>query len=195
MPDLILNNKPLVEAIFELRWQLLDEPNGYIYDPHYKLLVGQVYEKIKHIYPFHQTLPQASMPDEISAYIVQHRFRIEENKWPLMQIGPGIITLNETQSYHWDDFKKRIADLIDTIFSIYPSNNSGLKPNGLLLRYINAIDFNFGENDIFAFFKDQLKTNITFHESLFHETGVKNQPYGFDFKFTFCNAPHLASFF
>ena len=94
-----LKNKPLIEAIFEIRWKLQEGPEkGMRIDPHYKLLIGRIYEKIKDKYTFHEQLPTASMPDEIAGYIIQHRFRKKENEWPLIQLGPGIITLNDTKS-------------------------------------------------------------------------------------------------
>ena len=89
----ILKNKPLVEAIFELKWELEEPTPGIKVDKHYKILIGSLYEKIKSDYPYIEQLATSSMPDEISGYIVQHRFRKEENGWPLVQIGPGIVTL------------------------------------------------------------------------------------------------------
>ncbi|MCD6239350.1 MAG: TIGR04255 family protein [Thermotogae bacterium] len=93
----ILKNKPLVEAIFEFRWKLQEPSIGVKIDPHYKILIGRMYDRVKDEYPFHEQLPAATMPDEIAGYVVQHRFRKDKDKWPLIQIGPGIITLNDTE--------------------------------------------------------------------------------------------------
>lgn len=79
----ILENKPLVEAIFEIRWNLevdkefsITDKNGLKHptrvDPHYKLLIGRLYDKINTEYPYHESLPASKMPDELSAYIIQH---------------------------------------------------------------------------------------------------------------------------
>jgi hypothetical protein len=38
----ILKNKPLVEAIFEIRWELQELAPGVKRDPHYKVLIGRV---------------------------------------------------------------------------------------------------------------------------------------------------------
>lgn len=83
----ILKNKPLVEAIFELRWNLQEPSPGMRVDPHYKLLIGRLYDKLNDEYPFHEQLPTATMPDEIAGYVVRHRFRKDKDKWPLIQIG------------------------------------------------------------------------------------------------------------
>ena len=61
----VLKNKPLAEAIFELRWELQEPAQGMKVDPHYKILIGVMYDKV-------------------------------EDEWPLIKIGPGIITLNDT---------------------------------------------------------------------------------------------------
>lgn len=181
----VLKNKPLVEAIFELRWNLQEPAPGMRIDPHYKLLIGRIYDRVKDEYPFHEQLPTATMPDEIAGYVVQHRFRRDKDKWPLIQIGHGIITLNDTEGYVWEDFEKRIGHLITTLFETYPDAENNLKVNGLLLRYIDAIAFDFEKEDIFSFLKEQLKTDIKLHQELFEGTSVGSQPLGLDLRFSF----------
>ena len=104
----VLKNKPLVEAIFELRWELEEQVSGAKTDPHYKILIGRMYDRVKDDYPYHEELPTATIPDEIAGYIIQHRFRKDKDMWPLIQVGPGIVTLNDTEGYVWDDFEERI---------------------------------------------------------------------------------------
>jgi len=174
-----------VEAIFELRWELQEPQSGMKVDPHYKILIGRIYDKVSAEYPFHEQLPTATMPDEIAAYIVQHRFRKEKEKWPLIQIGPGIITLNDTDSYVWEDFEKRVINVIDTLFQTYPEAEKNLKINGLLLRYIDAVEFDYGKNRIFDFLKEKMKINLEVHRRLFEGTGVEDSPLNFATRFAF----------
>lgn len=181
----ILKNKPLVEAIFEMRWELQEPAMGMKLDPHYKILIGRIYDRIKDKYPIHEQLPTANMPDEIAGYIVQHRFRIDNEKWPLIQIGPGIITLNDTEGYVWEDFKERVNHLVDVLFESYPDAENNLRINWLLLRYIDAIEFDYKKEDVFPFLKEKLKLNIDINEKLFESTGVSNSPLGFDLRFSF----------
>jgi len=180
-----LKNKPLVEAIFELRWNLQEPAKGLKRDPHYKIIVGTLFEKLKEEYPFHEQLPAASMPDEIVGYFAQHRFRKDNNKWPLIQIGPGIITVNDTEGYIWEDFEKRIIEAINTLFSVYPDSEKNLIVNNILLRYIDAIDFNFEENNVFTFLKKYMKTNINLYPKLFLNTEVEKLPLSFDWRFSY----------
>ncbi len=181
----VLKNKPLLEAIFEIRWELQEPAPGMKIDPHYKILIGTMYDRVKDEYPFHEQLPTATMPDEIAGYVVQHRFRKDRDKWPLIQIGPGIVTLNDTEGYVWEDFKKRIHHVLDVLFEAYPDADSNLKINWLLLRYIDAVDFNYQENNIFDFLKCNLKVGVEIYKELFKETGVSNLPLGFDLRFSF----------
>lgn len=183
---IILKNKPLIEAIFEIRWELQKGPEeGMQIDPHYKLLIGRIYEKMRNKYPFHEQLPTVNMPDEIAGYIIQHRFRKKKDEWPLIQIGPGIITLNDTKNYIWSDFEKRAEYLIKVLFELYPDAEKNLRIRSLLLRYIDAIEFDYERQNIFNFLKEQMKMDINIHEQLFEETGVSKLPYGFDLRFNF----------
>jgi len=185
MENIVLQNKPLIEAIFEIRWELEKKPSNIMIDPHYKLLVGQIFDRIKNDYAFFKSLPQSTMPDEFWPYTVQHQFRKSDNGWPLIQVGPGIMSLNDTKEYVWADFEKRIMGLLDVLFEIYPSSNGGLTPNGLLLRYIDAIEFDFEKDNIINFLRDKLKTTIDIHEKLFNDTGVSKLPSEFDLRFSF----------
>ncbi len=180
----VLRNKPLMEAIFELRWELRELAPGLKSDPHYKILIGSLYDRVKDEYPFHEELPTATIPDEISGYIVKHRFRKSENGWPLIQLGPGVVTLNDTEGYVWEDFEGRISHLVDAIFEAYPDSEN-LKVEGLLLRYIDAIDFDFEKNDIFGFLEEKMKINIVIHGKLFEDTGVREFPENIDLRFSF----------
>jgi len=181
----ILKNKPLVEAIFEIRWDLQEIAQGIRIDPHYKILIGRMYDRVRDEYPFHEQLPTATMPDEIAGYVVQHRFRRGKDEWPLIQIGPGIMTLNDTEGYLWEDFEKRIHNMLEALFKAYPDAEDNLKVNWLLLRYIDAVDFNYDEDDIFSFLDRNLKISISIYEELFKETGVGNLPLSFDLRFSF----------
>lgn len=181
----VLKNKPLVEAIFELRWNLQEPAPGMRIDPHYKLLIGRLYDKLNDEYPFHEQLPAATMPDEIAGYIVQHRFRKDKDKWPLVQIGPGITTVNDTEGYVWEDFEKRIIQTVNILFEVYPESKSNLTVNRLLLRYIDAIAFDFEKDDIFTFLKEQAKTKINLYQKLFEDTRVEKSPLGLDLRFSF----------
>jgi uncharacterized protein (TIGR04255 family) len=182
-----LRNAPLGEAIVELKWNLTQSsgmnPIMKI-DPDYNLLVGRISEKLSPEYPFYERLPSASMPDELAGYVVQHRFRKEQNKWPLVQIGPGIITLNETENYDWSDFEKRVKDLINTFFISYP-NPKKLNICELTLRYIDGIFLDYEKENALNFIKEKMKIDIKIPESLFNKTNVRDFPLGLDIRLVY----------
>jgi uncharacterized protein (TIGR04255 family) len=187
--DIVLKNKPLVEAIFELRW-ILQNRGGTEIDPEYKLLIGRISERIQKDYPDHESLPTATMPDEFAAYVVQHQFRTHDQIWPLVQLGPGIVTLNETQGYVWSDFRRRIDELIAALYLAYPNPENSLKFRQLLVRYIDAVDFDFDREDIFSFLSSHLKTTAVLHQKLFEDTQVQKSPAVLDLTFSFpCGRP------
>ncbi|HOJ93506.1 MAG TPA: TIGR04255 family protein [Dictyoglomaceae bacterium] len=181
----ILKNKPLMEAIFEMQWKLQGPDSEMGIDPYYKILIGRIYDRVKDEYPFYEPLQTVDIPDEIARYIVQYRFRKGENKWPLIQIGPGVITLNDTEEYVWEDFEERIHRIVNVLFEVYPDAENNLRINHLLLRYIDAIEFNYEEDNIFSFLKKNLKVNIELYEELFEGTEIENLPSNFDLRFSF----------
>ncbi len=193
----ILKNKPLIEAIFELRWRHkinnLEETDTPPYkkdqkmriNPHYKLLVGRLYDKLIDEYPYHEELPASDIPVEFVGYIVQHRFRKDEKEWPLIQLGPGILTVNDTKGYTWEDFEKRVEKAVETLFALYPKSGEDLIIERLMLRYIDSVDFNYENDNIFEFLKEKMKTQIILYEKLFEATNVELLPSNFDLRFDF----------
>lgn len=194
-----LKNKPLVEAILEIKWHLETCMSMQVQgaaqaivpaiDPHYKLLLGRMFDRLEKQYPVHEQLPTASMPDEVVGHTVQHRFRTRENGWPLVQIGPGIFTVNDTDKYTWTDFERRAREGITTLFDAHP-NVSELRIQSIVLRYIDAVEFDYSKENVFEFLRDKLKVGLVLPESLFDNTGVDGLPTGSQWQATFaCTQP------
>ncbi len=181
----ILSNPPLVEAIFELHWQLREE--GASVEPYYGILAGRIFEKLRDDYPFHEPLPPAQVPAEVAAHMIQHRFRRGENEWPLVQVGPGIVTMNQVkEGFKRDIFHRSIHTLVQTLLSIYAE---GQKPkfNRLMLRYIDAVDFDYQAENISDYISRTLKTDLRPKSSLFEGTGVSASPTALDSTFFFAS--------
>jgi uncharacterized protein (TIGR04255 family) len=183
LATLVLKNKPLIEAIFELRWKLVEREGGNKADPHFKLLVGRMFERLKGNYPFVEELPTSGIPEEISAYVIQHRLRKCENGWPVIQLGPGILSVNETDGYEWGQFEERITEAVDALYGLYPESSSRLKAESLALRYLDGVAFDSTNDNILRFLGDKLKTEIALHSRFFQETDVAPVPSGIDLLF------------
>lgn len=185
MPRKDLKNKPLVEAILELKWVLPAQATpGIEGDPHCKLLLGRFSERVERDYPFHEPLPTAQIPDVMAAHMVQHRFRISEGKWPLVQLGPGIMTVNETDGYTWDDFKNRCAEAVANLCNAHPAKQK-FAVQDLTLRYIDAVEVDFSHENVFKFLQEKMKTDISLPDALFDDGRVNRNPTAFNWHASF----------
>jgi uncharacterized protein (TIGR04255 family) len=184
-----LKNKPLIEAICEVRWGLEGTSPAPQTDAHYKLLLGRLFDRMLNDYPNHEQLPTANMPDELVGHVVQHRFRVAANSWPLVQVGPGVFAVNSTDDYKWGDFRPRALSAVKKLFEAHPKV-ADLKITNLNLRYINAVDFDCEADNAFEYLKDNLKLNISLPTNLFDGSDVENKPSGLVWQSSFkCEKP------
>jgi len=167
-----LPNKPLVEAILEIKW---GEPNAP--DPAYPIMVGRLYEKLRGAYPAIEDLPLAQAPPIVAVHVARHRFRTGNQAWPLVQIGPGVVTLNDTERYQWEDFRKRALELCPSVKDSHPDPDR-LDITSITLRYIDAVEFDFERNDLREFLREKLHIAVSVPESLFDNQPVSRQPAG-----------------
>jgi uncharacterized protein (TIGR04255 family) len=187
-----LKNKPLVEAIIEAQWELTSPYPGVQVDPHYKLLLGRLYDRVASEYPEHEQLPTAAVPDELTGHMVQHRFRCGAKDWPLIQLGPGILTVNDTAKYNWQDFRRRSISAVVTLFDAHPKPDE-LRISNLVLRYIDAVEMDYTREDCFAFLKDKMRVSVALPDDLFEGTVVERRPSQFSWQSSFrCQDPRGA---
>jgi len=179
-----LKQKPLIEAIFEVRWALLQPAPDVRIDPHYRLLLGRLYDRILKEYPIHEPLPTAFLPDDVVPQTVQHRFRRVADGWPLIQMGPGLMTLNETSAYSWEDFRERCIQAVATLWDAHP-NPEELHIEALNLRYLNAVEFDHTQESIFTFLQDRMSVGAGLPEALFQAGNISRRPQGFTSRSTF----------
>ncbi len=179
-----LKNKPLVEAIFEIRWKLTKKAPDIYVDPHYKLLVGRLYDRVIEEYPVSCELPAAAVPDELSGSVVKHQFRQSQKGWPLIQVGPGILTVNDTEKYVWDDFRDRSIFAVNKLYKAYPDPKQ-LKIKNILLRYIDAVKFDYENKNIWNFLGDKMKLSTDLPKEFFQDTRVNSKPESFTWESSF----------
>jgi uncharacterized protein (TIGR04255 family) len=165
-----LSSKPLVEALVEIRWGEEGQP-----DPAYPIIVGRLFERLRPDYPEIEALPLAQVPAELATHMVRHRFRRASENWPLVQVGPGVLTFNETDGYHWDDFSQRAKGLMPMLFETHPNPRS-LVINSVLLRYINALAVDYSSENLLVFLSSKLHTSLTLPSEAFSRTGVADRP-------------------
>lgn len=177
-----LKHKPLIEAILELKWVLEERPGTeFRFDSNYRLLLGRFFEKVKGEYPAHKALPTASVPDEMVARMAQHRFQVKSDDWPLIQLGPGLLTVNETSGYTWEDFSRRCEKAVAYLLETYPVDG-GPQVDELTLWYIDAVECDYAKDNVFKFLEDKMKVKIHLPESLFKEVPIGDVPASFNWE-------------
>ncbi len=176
-----LNNPPLKEAIFEIRWDPKKIPDEVRKD--IQLIPGMLKDKVKGVYGYHELVNDTGfpLPEEFANGIVQNRFRVSKDGWPVMQIGSGVFTINDTnqgEKYDWSDFKDKCIDGVNTLLEILPISNAIKSVN---LRYVNAIEFDFEENNVFDFLRDKMGLNVSMPEIVSSNEKLESNPLNLNF--------------
>lgn len=151
-----LPNAPLVEVVFELRWDI-NSQNDLI---DFQYLHGDLYSIIKDSFPIRENLVPADIPFEALRSIPIFRFRRSENSYPLIQIGPGVISFNTVDEfYEWESFRDDVNALIDNINKIYPKFESLSKKISLI--YIDFFKFDKSNINSLEFINKNFNINIS----------------------------------
>lgn len=160
-----VNKSSILEVIFEVRWQLTPIPNTpALRDPGYPLVYGRLYDRVKERFPIVEDLPTTQMQPEANPYVVRHRLRKVKEGWPLMQIGPGILTVNEGAEFDWKAFKEDASNGYEGVRQFFPSAQVPLKFLKVELRYIHGHKF---EGSATEFMAKSLSTQVKFDPALF----------------------------
>ena len=144
--EYLYENAPLVEVIAEVHWALKElqtAPNSKI-DPYYDLFREQFLHYVSERGLINQQeLVPSIVPPELFPNQPQLRIRKRTVRWPLAQVGPGILTANIVPPYNgWSEFSPFLGMLVDGLFQSYPMATKTLRVEKLHLRYING----FGSN-------------------------------------------------
>jgi len=109
MTDFVYKRAPLIEVIAEIHWNLKplgSAPEAKI-DPYFDLFKEAFSEVIKDTLPFEERLVPIEIPVEFLSGQPHLRFRSKQGGWPLVQIGPGVMTINIVPPYNgWVEFSK-----------------------------------------------------------------------------------------
>ena len=100
-----LPNAPLQEAVFELRWTLdVSTDDQQEIDAGYELAHGKFQAAAEADFPVYRRLFPASIPPALLNYKVVHQFWREDQQFPVLQLGPGVFTVNDTDQnydFYW----------------------------------------------------------------------------------------------
>jgi uncharacterized protein (TIGR04255 family) len=133
-----LPSAPLLEVVFELRWQVQRTGDLFGYDAGFAAF-SKSFEEVMNAsgYKTHERVA-ASGPTFVNQVV--NRFRKLE-PFPLVQIGHGIFACNVSTEYEWADFRKMIAQGIQDVLKCYPDTPvTPLIPSHLELRYVDVFN-------------------------------------------------------
>jgi uncharacterized protein (TIGR04255 family) len=154
-----LPNAPLKEVIFELFWSLDYDQNGFPVDNNafglakgkFSTLIEDDFKHLDYLLPDNIVLPQQ----------VALRFWKDKNIYPVIQIGMGVIAVNDTEkNYVWEDtYKPLVLKAIENLEKSYRFKN--LNYNKVRLKYIDSVDISDEEYaNVRTFIKEKLNLNI-----------------------------------
>lgn len=182
-----LPNKPLVEAIFELRWNVEDQPPAQPGGTIHRLILGRFYDRIAKEFPVFEALPAAQVPEELVLHTVQHRFRKNRGDWPVVQLGPGVLTVNSTHDYSWTSFRPIVLETVKHLLQSL-KDTPGVRFDSIILRLLDAVEFDYAKEDALHFFKEKFGLAINLPEDLFsEESGLSNHVLGGSYDFLFAS--------
>jgi len=167
-----LARAPLQEAIFEIRWELdIDPGTNQMLDIGFSMAQGKLESIVKSRFPHHVRKLPLNFPDLVLQYQAIHQYWTgPENTWPVIQLGPGIFTINDTDlNYDWQNtYLPLIKEGLEWIYKAYDGK---IKLNFANLRYIDSVklkDYGFdgkwqefiAENFNFSFLNTIHKGNL-----------------------------------
>lgn len=140
MPRQKLKNAPLQEVIFELFWKLPLDESGFPYDPGIDRALGKFETEIFSEFPLYKR----TIPEGLNLRIYPkpiHQFWKGELTWPVIQIGPGLLTVNDTDiNYSWkNNFQANVQMAAKALEKSYVA---GLQLERVKLQYIDAVEYN-----------------------------------------------------
>ncbi len=181
--DITLEKQPLIEAWLELRWQLdPGSQEGLFIDRGFPLALGTFYQNVKQRYGHKEPLPASTAPLEFLPHVVRYRFRSKPEHWPLLQIGPGVASVNFTEPYSWVSFKNEALYLRSKLIESYETT---LVPLAISLQYKNAVKCNYSSGNLLEFLKENLNTTVILPQYIPGTVGRVDGPTNTDMKFMF----------
>lgn len=153
-----LSSPPLQEVIFELRWALEIDDTNHEHDSKYWYAIGVFRNAIKDKFPEVEKKIPDSTPINLYPYVPRCRFKPLGKDWPTIQIGPGVLSINESgQDYDWKSFKQHVIQGLDALEISYEQLPNGIVPS---LRYIDVIAIPDEVEDIYGFIAENFHLKI-----------------------------------
>jgi uncharacterized protein (TIGR04255 family) len=182
--DVRLETRPLLEAWLELRWELEDlAPPHMQRDPLYPFALGRFLDAVRSRYPVREDLEASRAPQEVLPHVVRHRFWSGDKQWPVLQLGPGVATVNFIRPYTWDKFKDEALFLRSCVLSSYRDQIP--KIEAAVLTYRNGVPFQYTDDSVLDFLRENLNTVVQLPRHIPGAPSGKEAPTSANLAFTF----------
>jgi len=166
----ILSNAPLIEAIFELRWGGV----GGSFDFNQEKMNLDSFSKVARDagYVIDETLND-SVPDNVPR-IPRKRLRKEIQKWPCLQVGMGIFTINVTNEFYrdWKEFQAEILFGLGLFHKAHAVEDIRATQT---LRYIDGFQLKKAET-VESFLKDKMALSVSLPQNFLLDVRNKEAP-------------------
>lgn len=183
--DIELSNLPLVEAWLEIRWKLEEiDPPQVMKDPGFLFALGPFFEQVKDQFPEREPLSAAEAPEQLFPHVVRYRFR-SKDKASLVQIGPGVASVNFLEDYSKRVFLDKALFLRQALLNAYHGTDADLDTQAVILRYRNVELFDYKSKDLLGFLRDSLNTSITIPQYIPGHTSSNGLPSGIRLNLSF----------
>jgi uncharacterized protein (TIGR04255 family) len=177
-----LPNAPLQEVIFEIRWPLQPDSTGkFLTDPEFPFVLGKFDALMKDKFPYRLKKHSIPLPSSLFNYQTLYQFWEAGQTWPVVQIGPGIATVNDTdKKYDWE--KNFLPNIHFTLQALEKSYGS-IDYSNVSLRYIDVVrvaDYGFKDwqsfvhNNINFSFENHFDTPCELREFNFQQSFETN---------------------
>ena len=156
--DYSYTNAPLNEVIAEIRWKLTPlatVPGGGI-DPYFLKFRDFFSTRMeKSGYGFKEPVVEPDVPLELIGGAPAIRFRPGAQQWPLLQVGPGLLTMNITPPYEgWKSFRPIVQMGLDRLMEFFGGEGQLFELAQLRLTYIDAFTAKHGFSGYSDFIRD-----------------------------------------
>ncbi|MCI5223509.1 MAG: TIGR04255 family protein [Candidatus Electrothrix sp. AR4] len=156
-----LENAPLVEVIFEIRWGKTTQKERELlveFSQEEQSLMPGKFQLLAENEGFCHLEVLKNQP--LLPHLVKYRYRKNDRSYPLYQLGNGIFTVNQIDygkfEYEWKSFQGDIERGVKLLEKSYPYSIKELPLIDIQLRYRDVVLSNTNES-LFDFINDKLE--------------------------------------
>lgn len=129
-------------------------------DLKYNLAQGKFQDLVQNDFPHYRRKIPVFLPLAALSHKIEHQFWKNEKEHPVIQLGPGILTVNDTdKNYMWESFYPLVSQSLSWLEKAY---RGPVQPILCYLRYIDVVKASEYEisQDWLAFLQDNLKIQV-----------------------------------